>query len=401
MIKDYSKLAWRNLRKRKLRSWLTIVGIVISIIIIFTLISLSLGLREAIDEQFQLLGSDKLFIMPKGMSGVSSGAVQFTTQDVDVIEKVQGVKDLSYATIGNGQIEFHEQKRYFIIIGLPLDKFDLYINSANLKMDEGNYLQEGDIGEVMVGYDYKYNSVFDKPVETGDKIILNGKEFKVSGIVGKIGNPSDDKNIYMSMDDFKVLFNSGDRVDQIIVQVDDEEKIQEISERINKKLMNFRNVEEKTKDFYISTPEELLASFDIILNIITAFLVGVAMISLLVGGIGIANTMYTSVLERTKEIGVMKSIGAKNKDILYIFIIESGLLGLIGGIIGVLLGAGISKAVEFIAVNYLGTTLLKAAIPSYLVLGCLGFAFAIGAISGTIPAFKASKLKPVDALRYE
>jgi putative ABC transport system permease protein len=131
------------------------------------------------------------------------------------------------------------------------------------------------------------------------------------------------------------------------------------------------------------------------------FLVGIAAISLLVGGIGIMNTMYTSVLERTKEIGTMKAVGAKNSDILLIFLFESGLIGLIGGIIGTLLGLGISKTVEFIAITSLHTTLLQAAVPFYLVGGCLSFAFLIGALSGTIPALMASKLKPVDALRYE
>jgi putative ABC transport system permease protein len=403
MIKDYSKLAIKNLRKRKLRSWLTIIGIVISIAVIFTLISLSLGLKDAINEQFKILGTDKLFISPKGTSGGpgSGGAVEFTTADVKVIEKVSGVKDLSYAVIGNGAIKFGKQTKYFYVFGLPLDKIQLYIDSASIKMDEGNIIQTGETGKIMLGYDYKYNHVFDNPVKTGDKITINGKEFKVAGIAESIGNPSDDKNIYMSADDFKLLFNSGERVDSIIVQVDDEKNIQQISEDISKKLIKSRGLTEKTKDFYISTPEELLSSFDNILNIITVFLVGIAAISLLVGGIGIMNTMYTSVLERTKEIGTMKAVGAKNSDILWIFLFESGLIGLIGGTIGVLLGYGISKTVEIIAITTLNTTLLRAAVPAYLVLGCLSFAFLIGALSGTIPALMASKLKPVDALRYE
>jgi len=401
MIKDYSKLAIKNLRKRKLRSWLTITGIVISISVIFVLISLSLGLRGAIDEQFKILGTDKLFITPKGSFGAGISAVELTTFDVDEIEKVSGVKDISYATIGNAEIEFNKQKRYFMVIGIPLDKMDLFTTSANLEMDEGQEIQEGEKMKVMLGYDYKYSSVFDEPISEGNKIIINEKEFRVSGIIGAIGNPSDDKNIYMSMEDFKDLFNSNNRVDQIIVQVDDEKKIKEVSERIEKRLMKVRDVDEKTKDFEISTPEELLSSFDMILNIITAFLVGIASISLFVGGVGIANTMYTSVLERTKEIGTMKAVGAKNKDILFIFLFESGLLGLIGGILGVVLGFLISKIVEFIAVNQLHTNLLKVASPIYLVLGSLVFAFLIGAVSGGVPAFKASKLKPVDALRYE
>jgi putative ABC transport system permease protein len=401
MKKDYPKLAWKNIKKRKLRSWLTIIGIVISIAVIFTLISLSLGLRGAIDEQFKALGTDKIFINPRGTAGIVSSAASFTIADVNVIEKVQGVKDISYAVLGNAKVEFNKQIKYFMVIGLPLDRIKLYTDSINIKMDEGNLLQKGVTGKAMIGYDYKYNKVFDKPLKTGDKIIINGIEFKVSGIVGTLGNPSDDKNIYLSTEEFKILFNSGDRIDSILVQVDDQNQMQDISDRINHKLMKSRGVTEKTKDFDISTPDELLASFDQILNIITAFLVGIAAISLLVGAIGIMNTMYTSVLERTKEIGTMKAVGAKNSDILYIFLSESGLIGLIGGVIGVLLGYSISKTVEIIAITSLGTNLLKAAVPWYLVFGCLSFAFLIGALSGTIPALTASKLKPADTLRYE
>ena len=126
-----------------------------------------------------------------------------------------------------------------------------------------------------------------------------------------------------------------------------------------------------------------------------------AAISLLVGGIGIANTMYTSVLERTKEIGVMKSVGAKNSDITLIFLIESGLLGLVGGIIGIVLGVGIGQIVEYIAINRLGTTLLQVSTPFWLIISCLLFAFLAGAAFGTLPALRAAKINPTEALRYE
>ena len=134
---------------------------------------------------------------------------------------------------------------------------------------------------------------------------------------------------------------------------------------------------------------------------VQAVLVGIAGISLLVGGIGIMNTMYTSVLERTKEIGTMKAIGAKNSDILQIFLFESGLLGLVGGTIGVVLGIGLGKSVEYIATIALDTNLVQASITLPLVFGALGFSFFIGSISGIFPAFQAAKLKPADALRYE
>ena len=402
MLTDYFTLAVRNLRQRKMRSWLTLLGIFISIATIFTLISLSLGLQNAINEQFQILGVDKFFIMPKGQLGVGSeGAVQLTTKDINVIDRVSGVKDVSYATIGNGKIEFDKKTKYFIIAGIPADRLDLYVESVDLKMDEGRFVLKDNSREILIGYDYKYGNVFDKPVTSGDTITINDVKFKVKGIVAQIGNPSDDKNVYMSMGDFNELFGTGDRVDQIIIQINEGENIKDVAARVEKKLRSSRGVTEKTQDFSVLTPEELLSSFNNILVIITVFLGGIAAISLIVGGVGIANTMYTSVIERTKEIGIMKSVGAKNKDILWIFLIESGLLGIVGAAIGIVLGYGASKTIEYVVTNMYNTNLLQTAAPWYLIVGCLAFGFIIGAVSGILPAWQASKTKVVDALRYE
>jgi putative ABC transport system permease protein len=123
------------------------------------------------------------------------------------------------------------------------------------------------------------------------------------------------------------------------------------------------------------------------------------MISLIVGGIGIANTMYTSVLERKKEIGTMKAIGARNSNILMIFLIESGLLGLIGGIVGALIGAGIALGIAAGANNFFGSEIINISISLPLLASVITFSFLIGVLSGAIPSYQASKLKPVEALR--
>jgi len=406
MITDFFNFAVKNLRRKKLRSSLTILGIVISIAIIFILIGLSLGLDNAVKEQFRMLGTDKFFIMPKGQAGApgSGGAVELTTKDVNVIEKVSGVKIVSYIVAGNAKIEFDKQVRYYIVAGIPLDKADVFkvlFESSDIKAEQGRIFEKGDKGVVMLGSNYNHGNLFEKPVNAGSKIKINDKEFKVLAIISPIGNPSDDQNVYMSLSDFQELFNSGDRVDEIIVQIQEGQSIEDVASRVEIKLRKFRNVNEKTQDFSISTPEELLASFGTILNIITAFLVGVAAISLVVGAVGIMNTMYTSVLERTKEIGTMKAVGAKNSDILIIFLIESGLLGLIGGLIGILLGYGVGKLIEYIAVVYVKTNLLQVYFPIYITISILAFSFLIGAFSGILPAYQASRLKPAEALRYE
>ncbi len=404
MWKDYFKMGIANLKHRQLRSWLTLTGVFISIAVIFILVSLSLGLQFAVEEQFRSLGTDKLFITPKGSmssTGGGSGAVELTKDDVDTIKKINGIKEVTSFAIGNAKLEFNKQTRYFAVYAIPAEGMSLYMESGSLKVLEGSLYGANEKGKIVLGYDYEYNKIFNNPVIVGSKVLINGQEFKVKGIMSKVGNPQDDKNIYMNEDDFRLLFNAPTRVDYIMIQSEPGVDIKELAITVQNKLLRYRGLTEKTQDFTILTPEELLNSFKSILGIITAFLIAVGGISLIVGGIGIANTMYTSVLQRTREIGVMKAIGARNSDILFIFVIESGLIGALGGILGVLVGIGVSKTMEYIAITYLGTNLLRAVVPWYLVVGCIAFAFLIGVISGLTPSRHAASLKTVDALRYE
>jgi putative ABC transport system permease protein len=379
MIEDYFLLSFQNLKRRKTQSWLTMIGIFISIATIFVLISLSIGLQNAVEEQFRILGTDKFFITPGGQlsaPGTDAGAKLYMG-DINQIMKVSGVKKVSYMVIGNAKLEFDKQLRFNTVIGLGLDTGDLYFESGSIK-------------------------AFTNPLIVGDNIKINDKNFKVRGIMSKIGNPVDDKNVYIPIDAARELFNITDeRVDYLTIQINDGENILEVAKNVEKKLRQYRGVTEKNQDFVLLTPEELLGSFGSILSIITGFLLGIAGISLIVGAVGIANTMYTSVVERTKEIGVMKAIGARNSDILTIFVIEAGMLGLIGGAVGIILGIILGKSLEFIAVNFIGTNLLVAAIPIWLIFACLLFSFIIGAISGAFPAYRAAKIVTVDALRYE
>ena len=401
MISEFFKIAFRNLQTRKLRSWLTTIGIIISIAIIFILVSLSLGLQNAVQEQFEELGVDKFFVEPRGkIAGPGTETrVNFTEHDEEIINRISGVRDTTPFMLGNVKLEYNDLVRYSIVGGVEEKSKDLIVS---LKIEQGKYLDDKDTGKIVLGSQYYHNNIFKKPVEIGDKIIIKGEKFRVIGILESFGNPPDDKSVYITIDEFKRLFpEKNGQIDSIIVQIEKGEDLKEVSEKVEKKLRSERNVDEKNQDFRILTPEELLDILGNILNIITGFLLGVAGISLVVGAIGVANTMYSSVLERRREIGIMKAVGARNKDVLGVFVIESGLIGLGGGLIGIIIGAGFSKLVEYIAANQLGTSLLKAAFPFYLFAGCLTFAFFIGIISGTWPAWRAMKVKPVEVLRYE
>jgi putative ABC transport system permease protein len=197
------------------------------------------------------------------------------------------------------------------------------------------------------------------------------------------------------------IYNTGVEETQILVETESNAEPEKVAEKIKQVLRKERSEKEGEETFSVQTSEQLLESFSNIFAVVQGVLVGIAAISLIVGGIGIMNTMYTSVLERTKEIGTMKAVGAKNSDVLLIFLFESGLLGMIGGTIGVLIGVGLGKGVEYIAQVALNTNLLRADFSIFLIGGALLFSFLIGALSGIFPAIQAAKLRPADALRYE
>ena len=175
--------------------------------------------------------------------------------------------------------------------------------------------------------------------------------------------------------------------------------INRIFTRIEKLLRKERDVEKGKENFVVESPEGMLESLDSTLFAVQIFIIIIALISLLVGGIGIMNTMYTSVLERTKEIGIMKSIGAKNYMIFNLFFIESGLLGMVGGIIGVALGLIFAYGLAAIGRAVLGVDLIQAKVSLTLIFSSLFFSFFMGTLFGVLPAIQASKLNPVDSLR--
>ena len=402
-MKDYFSLAFNNLRRRKLRSWLTMIGIFIGIAAVVGLISLGQGLQNAITDQFEQLGSDKIIIQPSGFSspGSATGSLKLTSKDLKVIESVRGVEYASGYLVKQGQTKYKDEAKITYSTGVDEIGFERVVDLSGLEILEGRGLKEGDKFKVVVGYNHIYGDTWDKPMKIGSTIEFEGYEFKVIGVLSKVGNPIDDNILYMEKDVLREILGVEDEESQIVAKTDKGFDPAEVADTIERKLRQSRGEKEGEETFSIQTAEQLLDSFSTIFNIVQAVLVGIAGISLVVGGIGIMNTMYTAVIERTKEIGTMKAVGAKNTDILLIFLFEAGLLGLVGGAIGVAIGFGLGKTAEIIATQALGTDLLQAAFPWYLIVGALAFSFLVGALSGIAPAYQASKLKPAQALRYE
>jgi len=404
MKKEHFTLAFSNLKRRKLRSWLTILGIFIGIAAVVSLISLGDGLRTAIMGQFGSLSVDKLTIQNKGTGFGPPGSTvveKLNDKDLKAIESVTGVKLAIPRMIRITGIEYNKILDFGYVVDLPSDSkgMDMVYSSFNAETEEGRLLKVGDRKKVLIGYDVANSKDFDKRINVGSKIKINGQDFEVIGIIKKSSSFQINIVYLIPKEDLEQVLGIKNEYDLIVAEVEDKDKIQEVSEAIKTELRNLRNLKEGEDDFTVETPLQTLASVNTILNIINIVIAGIAGISLVVGGIGIANTMYTSILERRKEIGIMKSIGAKNSDIAWIFLIESGLLGLVGGIIGALMGLSLAFLGAQLANHALGQSLFKVSISYGLVLGSIFFSFAIGTLSGVLPAIQASKTNVVDALR--
>ena len=404
MIEDFFKQGWGNIRKRKLRSWLTMIGIFIGIAAVVSIISLGQGLQKYMDDEFAKLGRDKIMVMPKGAFGpMAEGSSTFTDKDIKAIKKVVGISDATGMSYKVAKLEFNDVVRYYLAIGVPTDEqrtlFDELFLSYDIEF--GRNIKKGDKYKIVLGHYYYDRELFEKNVQLRDTVKVNDIGFKTVGFYEIIGNPGDDMNIYIPQDTLEEMYDIKDEYNMLIAKVSPGVTPLKGAEKIEKALRKSRDVEEGQEDFSVQTTEEMLETYNDILNIVNVVLIGIAAISLLVGGIGIMNTMYTAVIERTKEIGIMKAIGAKNSSIMTLFVIESGILGALGGAIGVAIGMAFSKSVELIATAVLQTVLLQAYFPWYLIVGSLAFAFVVGTISGLLPARQAANLKPVDALRYE
>jgi len=407
MILDYFRLAVSNLFHRRLRSWLTIIGIFIGIAAVVALISLSQGMQDAIGNIFASLGSDRVLITPKGMfgpPGTESSSSRLTSADLDVVQKTKGVKEAAGFLSRILAVKYADQVKYSLVVGIPTDEgLNVFTSLGQYNIIEGRLIKKGDRLKAVVGFELtkKTGGTFKKAVEIGKTIEMGSYKFDVVGVRKPLGNSLFDTQVLIPMESLKDITGVTDELSTIHAIANTGVEPSSLAETIKKNLRRSRNLKEGNEDFSVQTSEQLRETVSSILGIVQAIIIGIAAISLLVGGIGIMNTMYTSVLERTNEIGIMKAIGAKNSDVLTIFLIESGLLGLTGGLIGVAIGAALSKTVELVAFLIWQTPLIAAHFTWWLIFGALAFSFLIGTASGLMPALQAAKMQPVRALRYE
>ncbi|MFH1332590.1 MAG: ABC transporter permease [archaeon] len=395
MIQEYFKLSMSHMKIRKLRATLTMLGIIIGIAAIVALITISQGLENAVLDQFEKRGKNDIRVLPKGLTGAPAASTILTTKDVKTLEGIVGVDYVFEMIIATATIEYGNEKRFSQILNYPADLLSTVLEDQDLKIEQGRVFKSGEKDGVIIGNKVA-EDMFSKEIKLRNNIVINGKKFRVVGILESLGEGTFDNAIIIPLETGRELFNKPKELSGILIHFQEGVDIEKAGEEVRTKLKRARDNE----NFDVFTPQELMRQINTILGVIQIVLGGIAGISLVVGGVGIMNAMYTSVMERTREIGVMKAVGARNSDVLTMFLIESGLMGLFGGLMGVILGTGVAFAFGKIA-SQLGFGLLLIRIEWQLLIFALLFAFFVGVISGTLPAFRAARLKPVDALRYE
>lgn len=401
---NYLVFSFKNLKRKGVRSWLTLLGILIGIAAVISLITVGAGLKTAVNAQFGASSTELITVQAGGTSYGPPGSgtvVPLTKSDAQAIEQLSTVEVAIPRNIEVGKLEYNNVVQFgYAATILEGREEKIYELEGNIKAEYGRLLKSGDNGKVMLGYSF-YNgntNGYGKDILPGKTVLIQDKSFEVVGIVEKQGSFILDGVVWIYDSDLDDLLGYGDEVSLIAVKVKDKKFMDKAKEDIEKLMRNRRDVKLGKEDFEVSTPEATLEDVNSILNGIQIFIIIIASISIFIGIIGIVNTMTTSVLERRKEIGIMKAIGAKNSQIFMQFFIESGLLGLVGGAIGIILGlilgyAGIGAINSFIGsetspqINYL------------LILFSLIGSFVIGSLAGIFPAMQAAKQNPVDALR--
>ena len=425
-LKTIIKLAYRNVRANRLRSWLTVLGIIIGIASVMIIVSAGDLVQKEMSETMDSHGAKVITMQAQVPYELAENRMDemktnpLTDKEVIALRDIDVVKYVNPVILYYVEVEYgKEQTEDVRIMGVDPEQWSKFTNK---KPSTGRLLRAGDRKSAVIRFDKRYynqQKEQDK-VKVDDFIYLLDQRYRVVGII--LDTSFEGDIIYVSMEDarfFSEILEDSRGQGEDDQQVSDKNKGKNSREYdkielllhedadysesiiiIKEKMFMLRKVTEKTQDFEIYSMADWVEEDAKVIKIVTAILTLIAGISLFVGSIGIANSMFTTVVEKTKEIGVMKAIGAKERDIKRLFLVQSVFLGLFGGIIGIISGALIFKLMIIIA-----SSMLNIEIPFILsikaTLIAVSVSIIVGVLAGYIPAKNASKLDPVDALKAE
>jgi putative ABC transport system permease protein len=400
--------ALESLSGNKLRSGLTVLGIVIGVAAVIAMLAVGTGAEASITGSISGIGTNLLFVFRGDPGDNIRNPKPLTLGDADALRDqfaAPSVAAVAPALQGNGVVSFGGEQTSPQLFGVTPDYFQV----RNYNITEGEFITEehmlGRASVVLLGPEVAENLFGHSDGVTGETVRIEGQPFRVIGVLeskggGSFGSQDNVVIVPFTTAQTRLIRRStSDRVDVIFVQAVSGDVVTQASDEIAQILRTRHRTPVGADDFTVFTQQDLLATFQSITGILTIFLGGIAGISLLVGGIGIMNIMLVSVTERTREIGLRKALGARKRDILTQFLTESSLLSLIGGIIGIGFGWLISFIVGRIA-EASGTAFTPVVGLDAVLLATI-FSAAVGLFFGIYPASRAANLEPVEALRYE
>jgi len=395
------RLSLETLSSNKVRSFLTMLGVIIGVAAVILLVSIGEGAKEYVSRELAGLGTNLLIITPGktstagGFHPPSAGTVRKLTYDdaTAIKRRCPAVAEACPIVLGTGKIKYQNLSRDTTIVGVTPE----FERVRNLHVEIGRFISQEDVDGarriVALGQTVK-RELFGDANPLGQMVTVSDAKYRVVGLMShkgmSLGFDIDDL-VFIPVKSAQELFDT-DRLFEIIVAVISAQDIERATAEI-KEILTKRHANKE--DFTIVSQGAMLSTMQTILNVLTGVLGGIAAISLVVGGIGIMNIMLVSVRERTREIGIRKAVGARNRDILSQFLTESVTLSLMGGAVGILLGAGGAHL----------ASLLFSYIPTKVSLWSISLAFffsaAVRVFFGVYPARRASLLDPIEALRYE
>lgn len=399
-MRAFLQIILRSFLFRKRRTFLTVLGIVIGSTLILTLVLLGDGMEKALSSQLQAFGGDLMFVVPgksdDPLSGLLGGGGELKDEDVRRIREVRGVELAMGMQIKSFRVEYGGEREVMNFSASPwAETRAVFEGSQGFQIAVGDWPTRDEQDLVVLGK-LAASDRFSRPIQVGEELVVSGKRFTVAGILESIGNPDDDARVYISTDRFRAITGERGGSMMAIAKAEPGLDVKRVADDIKFELERRRG----SGDFTVFTSDSALEIVGSVLGVVKLVLGAFAAVALIVGGVGIMNTMFTSVLERTREVGIMKALGATDRSILYLFLGEAGLLGAIGGALGVVISYAFAKLIEAAAASQ-DLAILQIDFDPVVVLGTLVFTFVIGSVFGAIPAVRASRLHPTEALRYE
>jgi len=399
--------ALESLTSNKMRSALTILGIVIGVGAVIAMLAIGAGAENSIAGEIQGIGSNLIFVFRGGSEEVRN-PMPLTLGDAEAIGDpfaAPSVESVTSMLQGNGEVNFSGESMITTIMGVT-PEYEIVRNSP---VTEGEFISDahllGRAAVVLLGTEVADTLFGRKSSLVGETVRIEGQPFRVIGILeekggGPMGSQDNQVLVPMTTAQARLLRRATrDRVDAIFVEATSSDTVLQAQDEVAQILRVRHRTDIGQDDFSLMSQQDFLEVASSITGVLTIFLGGIAGISLLVGGIGIMNIMLVSVVERTREIGLRKAMGARKNDILIQFLAESSLLSLIGGILGIVLGWAISAIVGQIAAA--SDTAISPVVGINAILLATIFSTAVGVFFGAYPASRAANLEPVDALRYE